>query len=192
MTAWIAARDSVGSWLYQVARHMAMKARKRADDRKGRERRAAARRPADPLEAVTGRELLAVFDDELQQMSERDRSPLVLCYLQGLTRDEAARRLGCSESTLHRRLDAARERLRKRLERRGLALPAALLTAAAAVPAIPAKLTAATVRTAAGKAADVPAAIAALVRQALRGTAARAAKAVGAVLLVVGLIAAAA
>ena len=44
-----------------------------------------------------------MFDDELQQLSERDRGPLVLCYLQGLTRDEAARRLGCSESTLHRR-----------------------------------------------------------------------------------------
>jgi RNA polymerase sigma factor (sigma-70 family) len=186
----IAARDSVGSWLYQVARHMAMKARKRSDDRKGREGRAAARRPADPLEEISGRELLVVFDDELLKMSERDRAPLVLCYLQGLTRDEAARRLGCSESTLHRRLDGARERLRRRLERRGLALPAALLTAAAASSAVPAKLSAAAVRTAAGKAADVPAAVAALVRQALRTTAARAARAVGAVLLAVGVIAA--
>src|SRR5205085_8211389 len=53
----VAARDSVGSWLYQVARHMAMKARKRADDRKGRERRAAARRPTDPPEEISGREL---------------------------------------------------------------------------------------------------------------------------------------
>ena len=59
----IGRRDSVGSWLYQVARNVAMKARKRADSRKKREGNAAARQAADPLQEVTGRELLAVFDD---------------------------------------------------------------------------------------------------------------------------------
>ena len=59
----IGRRDSIGSWLYQVARNVAMKARKRADSRKKREGNAAARQAADPLQEVTGRELLAVFDD---------------------------------------------------------------------------------------------------------------------------------
>src|SRR5262249_38693160 len=90
-------RASVGSWLYQVAYHVANKARKRTNNRRKREERAAARRQGDALDEVTGRELLAVLDEELQHLPERGREALVLCYLQGLTRDEAARQLGCSE-----------------------------------------------------------------------------------------------
>jgi RNA polymerase sigma factor (sigma-70 family) len=191
----ISKRDSVGSWLYQVAYHVAMKARERKD-RKTSQARAAARSPADPLEEITARELLAAFDEEVQRLPEKYRTPLVLCYLQGQTRDEAARQLGCAESTLHRHLNEARERLRKRMERRGLTLPAALLAASPAALAVPAALAATTVRSAlldaAGKAAAVPAAVAALVRQSLRATAAGKSKAVGAVLLAVSLVAAAA
>jgi predicted DNA-binding protein (UPF0251 family) len=40
--------------------------------------------------------------------------PLVLCYLEGLTRDEAAKQLGLPPSTLKSRLEQARERLRDR------------------------------------------------------------------------------
>ena len=59
---------------------------------------------------MTGRELLTVLDEELRRLPERYRAPLVLCYLEGLTRDDAAARLGCSQSTLKRRLEAGRER----------------------------------------------------------------------------------
>src|SRR5262245_50950313 len=159
----ISQRESIGSWLYQVAHHVAMKARGRSENRKQREGHAAARQPADPLQEITGRELLAAFDAELQSLPERDRAPLVLCYLQGLTRDEAARQLGCSESTLHRRLNGARKLLRQRLERRGLTLPAALLAAGATAATVPRALSAATTKAAAGRAA-VRAAVAGLVQ----------------------------
>ena len=46
--------------------------------------------------------------------------PLLLCYLSGRTRDEAAERLGWSVSTLKRRLEEGRAALRGRLERRGI------------------------------------------------------------------------
>jgi RNA polymerase sigma factor (sigma-70 family) len=122
-------RGSLGGWLYQVAYHMALKARRRAAARQKREAQAVRCGEADPLSEVTGRELLAVFDEELQALPEAERQALVLCYLQGKTRDEAARAAGCSASTLKRRLERGKGRLRLRLARRGLALPAALLAA---------------------------------------------------------------
>ena len=146
---------------------MATRARKRMTNRQKRDEQVAARLAADPLDDVTGRELLAVLDDELQNLPENGRDAVVLCYLQGLTRDEAARRLGCSESTLKRRLEAGKNALRQRLTRRGLALPAALLASGVATAAVPARLTAATAQAAAGTTA-VSAPVAALVRSSLR------------------------
>src|SRR5262249_2193163 len=125
----ITRRASLGGWLYRVAYHMALKARKQGAARQKREARPARREAADPLAEVTGRELLAVFDEELQHLPECERVALVLCYLEGKTRDEAAREAGCSESTLKRRLERGKERMRARLARRGLALPAAPLAA---------------------------------------------------------------
>jgi RNA polymerase sigma factor (sigma-70 family) len=122
-------RGSLGGWLYQVAYHMALKARKRAAARQKREAQAVRCGESDPLSEVTGRELLAVFDEELQALPDTERRALVLCYLQGKTRDEASREAGCSASTLKRRLERGKEHMRLRLARRGLALPAALLAA---------------------------------------------------------------
>jgi hypothetical protein len=66
---------------------------------------------------------------------------LVLCYLEGKTNVQAARMLGWPTGSMSRRLARARELLRKRLVRRGLALSAGVFslllakdTAAAAVP----------------------------------------------------------
>jgi RNA polymerase sigma factor (sigma-70 family) len=181
-------RASVSSWLYQVAYHVANKTRKRTINRHKREERAAGRQQADALDEVTGRELLAVLDEELQRLPERDRSPLVLCYLQGLTRDEAARQLVCSESTLHRRLHGARERLRQRLERRGLTLPAALLATGATVATVPRTLAAATTKAAAGR-APVPAEVAGLVQGSLQTLTFGMVKAVAGAVLVAVLVA---
>src|SRR5262249_30302150 len=113
-----------------------------------RERRADDRTAADPLDETTGRELLAVLDEELRRLPDRCREPLVLCYLEGQTRDEAARRLGWSLGTLKRRLEQARDGLRLRLGRRGLAMPSALVGLGVMTAAVPADLTAATVRAA--------------------------------------------
>jgi RNA polymerase sigma factor (sigma-70 family) len=148
---------SVGSWLYKVAYHMAARARKQASARRMREQKAGGpgasgtgECPPDPLAEVTGRELLTLLDEELQNLHERYRAPLVHCYLEGQTRDQAARQLGCSESTVNRRLEQGKEQLRKRLARRGLSLSAALLTLAltqtATSTALAASLLAATIK----------------------------------------------
>jgi RNA polymerase sigma factor (sigma-70 family) len=140
-------QESVGSWLYLVAVRVARKLRAAARRRTLCESRAAALPATDPLERVTGRELCVVLDEEISRLPEDLRAPLIACCLEGMTRDEAARRLGWSLTTLKRRLAQGRQRLSDRLTRRGIALPAALAgmlaaqgAARAAVPAALARL----------------------------------------------------
>src|SRR5262249_21174605 len=134
-------QPSVASWLHRTAHLLALKARRAATRRTRREERAPVRAPASPLAEITGQELLELLDEELLALPELLRAPLVLCYLEGATRDEAAERLSCPLSTLKKRLERARSRLHDALTRRGLGLSAALLgtllagQSATAVPA---------------------------------------------------------
>lgn len=119
-------RDAVASWLYGVARHVSLRIRKAEARRREHERRRATMHdvpsggPFDAHEAV---------HDEVARLPARFREAVVLCYLEGLTAEAAAERLGCPRGTILSRLWRARDRLRGRLARRGLAVPAALLTA---------------------------------------------------------------
>jgi RNA polymerase sigma factor (sigma-70 family) len=124
--------ESVGSWLHGVARRVAARARTEAARRAAHERGCPAPAPADGSDETTWREVRAVLDEELARLPERYRAPLVQCYLEGRTQDEAARQLGWSPRTLRRRLGRARDLLRARLEGRGLALSAGLLAVALA------------------------------------------------------------
>jgi RNA polymerase sigma factor (sigma-70 family) len=121
---------SLGSWLHGVARRIALHVKRDHVRRKDREQGAAPPPPADPAAEVSWREAQAIFDEELQRLPERYRPPLVLCCLECLTRDEAARQLGLSPGTLHGRLQRGRDLLRRRLARRGLALSGVLSAAA--------------------------------------------------------------
>ena len=70
---------------------------------------------------VERNELRAILDEEIHRLPEKYRRPVVLCYLEGRTQEEAARRLRCTPGSVRGRLDRAREKLRSRLVRRGLA-----------------------------------------------------------------------
>ncbi|MGE3809286.1 MAG: sigma-70 family RNA polymerase sigma factor, partial [Gemmataceae bacterium] len=82
---------------------------------------------ADPGADLALREARAVLDEELNQLPEKYRYPLILCYLEEKTRDEAAQQLGWPEGTFKKRLEKGRELLRWRLQRRGVTLSAGLL-----------------------------------------------------------------
>ena len=187
-------QGSVAGWLHRVAYHAAIKARARTANRERHERQVPPRQSADLLAEVTGRELLAVLDQELQQLSENSRTPLVLCYLQGHTCDDAARQLGWSVRTLKRRLEQGRHCLRARLARRGIALPAALLALGVtrgAKAGVPATLTAATVKAAVNAAAGASMAATAsgaLAQAVLRGMSATRLKVMAALVMIGALV----
>jgi RNA polymerase sigma factor (sigma-70 family) len=120
--------ESVGSWLYGVAYRLALKTRGQIARRHAREGRAViAKRVEDPLAELSVREAQVILGEELGCLPEKYRAPLVLCYLEGQTRDEAARWLGWPVRLVKSRLEQGRERLRQRLNRRGLSLSAALI-----------------------------------------------------------------
>ena len=79
--------------------------------------------------SATRHELRAIIDEEINRLPEKYRRPLVLCYLEGLTQEAAARQLRWKAGVLRGRLDRARLRLRGRLARRGLAPTATLAIA---------------------------------------------------------------
>jgi RNA polymerase sigma factor (sigma-70 family) len=143
-------RDGLGSWLHRVAYRVARKARAAGARRQALEAKATAPAPVPPADDLSWGEVRAILHAELAALPERFREPLVLCYLEGLTQSEAARRLGRTAATVKGRLQRGRDLLRRRLERRGFGLAAALgaaaLTGQALAVPVPSALAAATVR----------------------------------------------
>ncbi len=127
-------QEAVGAWLYGVARRIALKARARDARRRERESLVPERSPLDPLDEISVREAQTVLDEELLRLPARYQAAVLLCCLEGLTRDEAAARIGVSVSTLKSRLEEGRRRLRERLARRGLSLSAVLASALLGAP----------------------------------------------------------
>jgi RNA polymerase sigma factor (sigma-70 family) len=123
-------RESVGSWLYGVAYRTASKVRVNSAKRQKHEARVPGRTPTLPAEGMTWWEVQQLLYAELNRLPESYRAPLVLCYLEENSQQEAARLLWISRATLQKRLDAGRALLRSRLVRRGLG-PAAVLAVAA-------------------------------------------------------------
>ena len=118
-----------GNWLYGVAYRIAARARLQAVRRADYERRFPTMPATNQTQEVERRELQEVLDEELNQLPRKYRDPLVLCYLQGKTNAEAAELLGCPVGSVSGKLSAAREKLRSRLKRRGLAASAGLFAA---------------------------------------------------------------
>jgi RNA polymerase sigma factor (sigma-70 family) len=156
-------QPSVANWLYATALRVCGNARQAARRRQKREGRAAVPEAVEAADQVTGKELLAALDEELGRLPARYREPLLLCYLEGLTRDEAAGRLGVPSATLKSQLERGRKRLAEALVARGCGLGAGLLALAATSPAgaSPPRLVEAVLASATG---TPPAAVAALAK----------------------------
>jgi HlyD family secretion protein len=117
--------ESLGGWLYGVACRVAARARVEAARRRAVEGRAALRvieavEPAD-LEGVDRDDFGPIVQEEVRRLPVKYRAAVVLCYWEGLTQEQAAAQLGCPLGTVRSRLARARDLLRRRLTRRGLA-----------------------------------------------------------------------
>jgi RNA polymerase sigma factor (sigma-70 family) len=124
----IARPELLAGWLYGVAHRIAVRSRQRLHRSPVHETRAdvedhsAAVNPGDP-------DLRALLDEELQRLPEKYRVPIVLCYLEGRSNEEAAQTLGLPKGTIQSRIARGRGRLRKQLEQRGTLLSAAAVLA---------------------------------------------------------------
>jgi RNA polymerase sigma factor (sigma-70 family) len=146
-------RESVGGWLGAVAHRLALGARSDASRQNRREipmttllgerfsRHAASETElpeklqpwADPFALFDRREAVHLLKDELLRLPEKYRSPVVLCYLEGRTHEEAALELGCPTGSMSRRLKRAQSILRRRLIHRGFSFAVGLFAALFAV-----------------------------------------------------------
>ncbi len=139
----------LAGWLHGVARRAAREARRSALRRRKREK-AMSDPPDSPVRDpdVWG-DVRAILDEEIAALPEAQRLAVVLCDLEGVTRREAASRLGIGDGTLSHRLNAAHARLASRLSSRGVALSATALAAMFAAHAqaapVPASLVASAV-----------------------------------------------
>ena len=148
--------ESLGAWLCGVAHRIAVRTKVRT------RRRTALERRADPPPGPSGEDdvdlpqVRRVLHAEVDRLPERFRGPVLLCYMEGRTNEEAARLLGCPAGTLKDRLARGREILRGRLDRRGVGLTVAflllVLPGSARAEEVPAWLVAATADAARGRA----------------------------------------
>ena len=165
--------DSLGRWLYTVARRIALRADASAARRRRDEPADEGLVAADDPDRAGRRELASALDEEMGRLPASYRAVIVLCYLEGLTHEEAARHLGWPLGTVKGRLARARGLLRDRLVRRGIGLSAGSVAAGLSSEAVSAGLLMETVSAAMAFAASratpagmVPAAVA-LAREAL-------------------------
>lgn len=157
--------EALPCWLHGVVHRLAVQARRAQVRRREREARVLPAPSVDPLDELTARELVAVLDEEIGKLPENQRAPLILCCLEGLSQEEAAKRLGCSADAVRGRLERGRQRLRQRLEKRGLTLPAVLggtLLSVSSTNAVPFALAQATLTAATKGVGATPAAVALL------------------------------
>jgi RNA polymerase sigma factor (sigma-70 family) len=165
---------ALAAWLHGVAYRVALRARAVA-----RRRRRESPTPnldppdprPDPLSELTAREALLMLEEEVQRLPEAYRLPVILCCLEGLSQDEAARRLAWTPGSVKGRLERGRARLHARLTRRGLTLAAALaaleVSRAVAAPAAATAQAALAFAAGRGTGAGVPAGAARLALEAL-------------------------
>jgi len=165
------AGEALSGWLHRVAYRIAVHATNEAKRRHRHELEAAVLEVSDTARPGIQAELCSILHEEIERLPERERLPVILCYLEGLTYEQAAARLHWTVPALCYRLSKARERLRYRLTRRGMTerslgviMASAKITASASLPA---SWTQAAVTV--GTEGPIPLGVAALARTFLKG-----------------------
>jgi RNA polymerase sigma factor (sigma-70 family) len=144
--------DRLANWLHGVALRVAQKAWCAAARRQSRQQQVTDMPGAESSHEAEWTDLCQVLDEEVQRLPEKFRLPILLCYLEGKTREEAAEQLGWKVGAVKGMLERGRELLRSRLIRRGVTLTATslagLLSQNALSAAVPVALSDSTIRAA--------------------------------------------
>jgi len=114
--------DSIGPWLHRVAVRVAQKVRRKAWRDRARDRIRTESAPECRLDPPD-LSFIPMLREEVSRLPDQYRWPVVLCYLEGKTNQEAAAQLKCPVGTIKGRLWRARQTLRNRLSDRGLESP---------------------------------------------------------------------
>jgi RNA polymerase sigma factor (sigma-70 family) len=145
-------RELVPGWLHGVAHQTALEARRTLARRRAKERQVVDMLEPAMIERDSWQDLRPLLDRELDRLADRYRAVIVLCDLEGKTRKEAARLLGCPEGTVAGRLARARAMLAKRLAHHGLKMSAGalagVLSQSAASACLPESVTSCTIQAA--------------------------------------------
>ncbi len=112
---------TLGPWLHGVAYRISLKSRQASARRRAREQRVSVPELETQSAAIEHGELQALLHEEVNRLPAKYRAPIVLCYFEGRTHDEAAAALNWPVGTVRVRLARARDMLRSRLNRRGVA-----------------------------------------------------------------------
>src|SRR5437588_5248986 len=121
--------EALPNWLFNVANRLAKRIRAAALRRQSHEVALVEPPLSEPEPEEDIGDLGPILYEEIGRLPDKYRMPFVLCYLEGKTNEQAAHQLGCPPGTVFSRLARARERLRNRLTRRGLAVSSAVLAA---------------------------------------------------------------
>lgn len=130
-------RSNVAAWLHACALRTSIDLLRA----RGTQRRAEAgvvdvdAQTSDDAER-TWREIKPLLDDAIAALDESDRDLIVSRFLVGRPQVEMAREAGVNPGTMHRRIDAALEKLRKELSKRGVAPAIGVAAAAAGVTGV--------------------------------------------------------
>lgn len=127
--------SSLASWLYKVAYRTAMRSAKNRHHRDWKSIPEDIPVADDPIATIHLRSLQLALHEELSQMPATYQGPVILCYLQGKTRQQAAEELECSDASVKAKLTRAKQMLRVRLSRRGIALSVAIASCSAGITA---------------------------------------------------------
>ncbi|WP_162667389.1 sigma-70 family RNA polymerase sigma factor [Gemmata massiliana] len=139
---WVRAA-TLAAWLVGVARRTSRKMLLSDLRRRRREATAPPSPVVQPDTDMSVRDLLAVLDEEVEQLPLHYRSVLLACYWQGQTQAETAHQLGLSAASVKGLLERGRAKLLDRLRRRGVTADVALrgmLAAPLALAALPDRL----------------------------------------------------
>jgi RNA polymerase sigma factor (sigma-70 family) len=126
----------LAGWLYQTARLAAANYLRTEIRRARREQEACVQSLSNETEPEVWPQMLPLLDDAMGRLGEKERSAVVLRFMEGKSLKQVGAALGGSENAVGKRIARALEKLRKYFVKRGVTLSAAAIAGAVAANSV--------------------------------------------------------